>query len=301
MEQMKNDLDMSVLLSVVDEGGFSAAARATGQTHSAISKRIRQLEDRLGAQLLIRTTRRMRLTEAGERYVRGVRDILERIDLLETEITEGTGQLQGKIRLTASNAFGQMHVVPAIVAFMRQHPGIEIDLTLTDSIVDVVQDRYDVAVRNATLPDSSLVARKLMTNRRVVCAAPEYLLRHGRPERPEDLADHACLRLNISNNFNAWGLIRPPDARMRLGPGFACNSLEALHTACLAGLGIAWLPMFLVGPDLECDRLVPLLDAHRDPATDSTISLVRPAGDIVPARTRTLIDFMVERFRGQIL
>jgi DNA-binding transcriptional LysR family regulator len=301
MEQMKHDLDMAVLLTVVDEGGFSAAARAIGQTHSAISKRIRYLEDRLGVQLLVRTTRRMRLTEAGERYVIEAREILARIAALESEISDRSGRLRGRIRLTASNAFGQKHIVPAVVDFMKQNPEVEIDLTLSDAVVDLVRDGFDMAVRSAVLPDSSLVANKLMTNRRVVCAAPDYLARMGTPEAPDDLARHACLRLSLSSAFNEWGLCGRAEQRLRLGKGMSCNSLEAIHAACLAGLGIAWLPMFLVGPDLEAERLTPLLDAHRDPASDSAVSIVRPASEIVSARIRALTDFFVERFRNAVL
>jgi DNA-binding transcriptional LysR family regulator len=301
MEQMRYDHDMALFLTVVDKGGFSAAARAVGQTHSAISKRVRQLEDRLGAQLLVRTTRTMRLTGAGERYVYEAREIMERITALESEISDGTSQLKGKIRLTTSNAFGKMHIVPAVIYFMQLHPEIEVDLTLTDAVVDIVQDDFDMAVRNATLPDSSLIGRKLMTNRRVVCASPEYLARQGVPNTPEDLARHACLRLNLSSVFNEWGLKVHSEQRLRLGPGFACNSLEALHVACVAGLGIAWLPMFLIGPDLETERLTPVLDAYRDVSTDSAISIVRPAGHFVPARVRALTEFFVERFRASIL
>ncbi|MEP5154742.1 LysR family transcriptional regulator [Planktotalea sp.] len=301
MEQMRHDLDMALLLAVVDEGGFSAAARAIGQTHSAVSKRVSQLEERLGAQLLIRTTRSMRLTQAGERYVAEAREIMARITVLESEISDGSAKLQGKIRLTTSNAFGQMHVVPAIVDFMKQHPEIEVDLTLTDAVVDIVRGNFDLAVRNAALPDSSLVAVKLLTNRRIVCASPEYVRRRGTPAVPEDLINHACLRLNVSSAFNEWGLKSQGATRFQLGRGFACNSIEALHAACLASLGIAWLPMFLVGADLEAGKLSPLLDEYRDVSTDSMISVIRPAGDIVPARIRTLTDFFVDRFRASIL
>lgn len=299
LEQMRYDLDMALVLAVVDKGSFSAAARAMGQTHSAVSKRIGQLEQRLGVQLLIRSTRSMKLTEAGEHYVLEARDILHRIISLEDRIADGGDRLRGRIRITTSNAFGQMHVVPAVLEFMEVHPEVEIDLTLTDVVDDVVRDGFDVAIRSAALPDSSLVARKLLTNRRVVCAAPSYVERRGRPNSPEDLADHACLRLNLPSAFNQWELRSVQ--QVRLGPGFACNSIEALHAACKAGAGIAWLPMFLIGPDLEAGRLMPLLDDYRDPATDSTISILRPAGDIVPARTRAVISFLAERFRKLIV
>lgn len=298
---MKHDLDMGLFLTVVDEGGFTAAARVVGQTHSSISKRVRQLEDRLGAQLLIRTTRNMRLTDAGERYVLEAREIMQRITALENELSDNRNRLKGKIRLTTSNAFGQMHVVPALVEFMNAHPDINIDLTLTDAVVDIVQENFDMAVRNATLSDSSLIARKLMTNRRMVCGSPAYFEKNGLPKSPSDLKNHACLTLSISSAFNDWGLQVKDGTRPTLGAGFSCNSLEALHAACVAGLGIAWLPMFLVADDFETERLVTALDEYRDAASDSVISIVRPSSDLVPARVKALTEFFVERFRSKMI
>ncbi len=294
---MRHDTDLSLFHAVLEAGSFSGAARALGMTHSAVSKRMAALEDRLGAQLLVRSTRQMRLTEAGETYATETRDLLARLTAVETEISEGSAALKGRIRLTSSNALGQIHVVPALFAFMDTHPGVEIDLTLTDAIVDVVRDRMDVAIRSADLPDSSLVARKLMTNRRVICAAPAYLSWRGTPSRPDDLTDHACLRLNLPGAFNHWGLRWSDDQKRRLGSGFACNSLETLHTACLQGHGLAWLPMFLIARDIEDGSLVPVLDDFRDREADTTISIVRPELDLVPKRTRALIDFMVAWFR----
>lgn len=297
VERMRHDLDIALFHAVLDAGSFSGAARALGQTHSAVSKGIGRLEDRLGVQLLVRSTRQMRLTEAGETYASETRDLLARLRDVEAEIAEGTGSLRGRIRVTTSNALGQRHVVPMLLEFMAAHPEVEIDLTLTDAIVDVVRERMDLAIRSAALRDSGLITRRLMPNRRVVCAAPAYLTRCGVPERPADLAHHGCLRLNLSGAFNAWGLRWGADQRRRLGTGFSCNSLETLHLACLGGHGIAWLPMFLVSRDIEAEALVPLLDEHRDPASDTTISIVRPDVERVPKRTRALIDFLVERFR----
>lgn len=293
---MRHDLDIALFHAVIDAGSFSGAARALGLTHSAVSKRIGLLEDRLGVQLLLRSTRQMRLTEAGETYAAETRPLLTRLREVETEIAEGMTTLKGRIRVTSSNALGKMHLVPALFDFMCTHPGVEIDLTLTDAIVDVIRDRMDIAVRSAALPDSNLVARKLMTNRRVVCAAPAYLAQHGMPERPSDLAQHACLRLNLPSAFNDWGLVWDTDRR-RMASGFACNSLETLHAACRAGHGIAWLPMFLVARDIDSGALVPLLDEYRDSKSDTDITIVRPDTELVPRRTRALIDFLSDRFR----
>jgi DNA-binding transcriptional LysR family regulator len=292
LEQMRHDTDLAVFHAVLAAGSFSGAARQLGLTHSAVSKRINSLEERLGVALLVRTTRQMRLTEAGEIYAAETAELLARLEAVENEIVEGTGAVRGRIRVTTSNALGEMHVVPLLLDFMRAYPQVEIDLTLTDAIVDVVRSGVDLAIRSATLQDSSLIARKLMTNRRVVCASADYVARHGAPESPSDLADHACLRLNLPGAFNNWGLRWSADAKPQLGRGFACNSLATLHFACLQAHGIAWLPMFLVSSDLKSKRLVPLLDGHHDPASDTAIAAVWPAATIMPKRTRTLIDFL---------
>lgn len=167
---MDQNTDMAIFVTVVDAGGFSPAARRLKMTHSAISKRVQQLEKRLGTQLLLRTTRSMLLTEVGEKYLLEARFILERVDALETAVSGASDAPHGLLRVSASNAFGRQHIVPAAFDFMRQYPAVKVDLTLSDTIADLSRERIDVAIRSATLTDSTLIARKLASNDRIICA-----------------------------------------------------------------------------------------------------------------------------------
>ncbi|MDH4567015.1 LysR family transcriptional regulator [Pseudomonas sp. BN414] len=291
--------DMAILVAVVDAGGFSPAARKLGMTHSAISKRVQRLEDRLGIQLLSRTTRMVALTDAGERYVREARPILADIQALEAAVLLDSDAPRGMLRVTSSNAFGHHHVVPAVVDFMRTYPDIKVNLTLTDAIVDLRHERIDVAIRSGAVSDPSLVAQKLASNERIICASPRYLELHGVPARPADLAEHLCLKLNFESRFNDWEFRSASNREIRLEGSFSCNSVEAIRTLCLAGAGIARLPEFMVRDDLKSGRLVALLqDISR--ASDSAIYALRAPSNFVPARTRAFIDFLSDRFASTL-
>lgn len=292
---MGKNTDMEIFVAVIDAGGFSPAARRLTMSHSAVSKRIQQLEDRLGVQLLSRTTRSMVLTSAGERYLSEGRRILESIESLEAAVGLDGGSPRGVLKISASVAFGRHHIVPATFDFMKNYPDVHIDLTLTDTNSDIAREGIDVAIRSAALTDSSLVARKLASNDRIICAAPAYLEVNGAPTRPQDLATHACLKLNFQTPFNNWEFHPKSGANVRFGGTFACNNVEALHAACVAGVGIARLPEFIVSQDLATGRLISLLDNHRLPSA-SAIYAVRAALDFVPAKTTAFIDFLENRF-----
>jgi len=295
-EQMDRHSDMAVFLAVIDQGGFSPAARHLGMTHSAVSKRVAQLEQRLGTTLLTRTTRSMRLTEAGRLYCDEGRRILDAIMVLEQGLEAGADIPRGLLRVSASTAFGQLHVVPAVIAFMQAYPQVRINLTLTDAMVDLVASGTDIAIRSATLEDSSLVARKLALNERLAVASPEYLAAQGAPEAPVDLESRDCLLLNHETRFNDWGYRTATGRRLRLTGSFTCNTVEALHAAALAGRGIARLPAFLIGADLAEGRLVALLEDDRPP-TDSAIYAVRPGGAMASPAARAFIDSLAARFQ----
>ncbi len=294
---MSQRSELEILLAVVDHGSFSAAGRVLGYTPSAVGKRVFQLEERLRVPLLVRSTRRMALTEAGQRYVEGARELLYRLKALEEGIAEDAGTLRGTIRLTSSAALGRLHVVPLVLAFMERHQEVEIDLLLTDKVIDLVGEGFDLGVRSGVLPDSSLVARKLMGNRRLLCAAPAYLNKRGAPQQPEDLSSHRCLRLGRERLLSDWG-VRPGlgSRPIRLGAGFSCNSLDALHAACCAGQGIGWLPEFLVADDLNKETLTPVLAGYLEAEAGGEIVALRPEAALVPRRLRVLIDFLAEGF-----
>lgn len=292
--------DMAILLAVVDARGFSPAARKLRMTHSAISKRVQRLEDRLGTQLLLRTTRTLSLTQTGERYVQLARPILEDIQALEAAVVHESEAPRGTLKVSAPNALGQYHVVPALIDFMRLYPAIKIDLTLSDAIIDIRHERIDVAIRSGTLADPSLVAHKLSANERLVCASPAYLEAHGVPAEPGELADHSCLKLNFESRFNDWEFRSSTSKAIPIEGAFTCNSLDAIRTLCLAGTGIARLPRYMVNEDVQAGRLIPLLQAFSGPST-SGIYALRVAGDYVPARTQMFIDFLCERLLFQDL
>ncbi|WP_291734480.1 LysR family transcriptional regulator [Leisingera sp. F5] len=289
--------ELEILLAVVDHGSFSAAARVLGYTPSAVGKRAHQLEQRLGVPLLVRSTRRMTLTKAGQRYVEEARDLLARLTALEEDIADDADSLRGTIRLTSSAALGRLHVVPLVIEFMECHPDVEIELLLTDKIIDLVGEGFDLAVRSGALPDSSLVSRKLKSNRRVLCAAPAYLKQHGIPQQPEELTTHRCLRLGQEKQLSDWGVSRTQSGIVRLGSGLLCNSLEALLAACRAGRGVAWLPEFLIIDDLHTGRLVPVLTEHAETGAGGGIFVLRPETAFLPRRIRALVDFLAYRFK----
>ncbi len=288
--------DLELLLAVVDHGSFSAAGRAVGQTPSAVGKRIAQLEMRLGATLLHRSTRKMSLTGAGRHYVEEAREIAARLAALEEDIAAGAASLHGRIRMTAPIAFGRQHVAPAVLAFMAQNTGIEVELLLTDRKLDLIDESVDLAVRTGALADSGLIARRLAPYRRFICAAPTYLASHVMPATPHQLADHRCLKLVHERHPADWGLAGAAAPGLRLGPGLRCNALDVLHAACMDGEGIACLPAFLCDGAIKSGDLRPLLENHAKTAPGG-IAILRPDAVALPRRVRSLIEFLVDHFR----
>jgi len=287
--------DMLLFVHAVDHGSFSATARALALTPSAVSKRIGRLEDRLGVRLLNRSTRRTTLTEAGEALYR-------RCARIATEITEAEAlaasmgeQVRGTLTVAATVAFGKAQLMPLIPEFLAQHPELKLSLELTDRAVDLAQDQLDVAIRfTEQVSDTAVVARKLASNRRVICAAPAYLERHGAPERPEELLRHNCLRLSTVPIWNDWELGEGKAKRVyRVKGSLEVNSADAVYHAALAGLGIARLSSYLVGPDIRAGRLVRLLPAYCQ--EDSSILAIYLARRNLPAKVRAFIDFLAER------
>jgi len=287
--------DIATFLAVVDHGSFSAAARHLGQTPAAVGKRIRQLEGRLGVGLIVRSTRRMALTDAGQRYCDEIRDLYSRIAALEDEIADGSGSLRGKVRMTAPNAFGRLRVVPAIIDFMLEFPRIEIDLALSDKNLDLIEEGFDLAIRTGELADSTLIERRLAPYRRTICAAPAYIGNRGSPRRPADLPSHQCLRLGHERTVADWGLDGETSPSPRLGAGLSCNALETILAACLKGLGVACLPDFLCREALNDRRLTALLPDHVGSSAAGRISILRPPSAGKPRRVDVLIDFLQAR------
>ncbi|RWO31653.1 MAG: LysR family transcriptional regulator [Mesorhizobium sp.] len=286
---------MGVFLAVVEEGDFSAAARRLRMTPSAVSKIIGRLESRLGVRLLQRSTRRISLTAEGSTYAESARRILN--DIKEAEIAVQPGaEPRGRLRVSLPSAFGHRLIVPMLPAFIDRYPAVELELMFTDAIVDLLAEATDVAVRVAAHSDSRLVVRRLAPNRRVICASPRYLERHGMPTTPDDLQGHICLGVTARGGLNIWEFDGPDGLQsMRIRSPIEASSTEALRRLALAGIGIIRMSEILVGPDIEAGRLTALLTGYNHP-DGAPICAVYPPGRILSPRVRVLVDFLAEQF-----
>lgn len=289
---------MAVFTAVVDEGGFTAAARRLGLSKSTVSKQVRALEDRLGAQLLVRTTRKLGLTEVGAAFYERAGRILAEAEAAEAAVSRLHDSPRGVLRVTAPVYFGQSHLAAILPEYLARWPEVKIELSLDDRFVDLVEEGFDLAVRIAQLEDSSLVARKLAPTRLRVVAAPAYLERRGRPETPEDLAGHDCLLYAYQPTGDVWPLVGPDGAETAVkvqGP-LRSNSGDALHAAAKAGLGLALLPDFIVASAVRAGELVCVLDGWHGRVT-AVYAVYPPARHLSP-KVRTFVDHLVERFSG---
>jgi DNA-binding transcriptional LysR family regulator len=288
--------DMTAFVRAVELGGFSAAARELGLTPSAISKLVTRLEDRLGVRLLNRTTRRLALTPEGEAYFHRTQRILADIDDAENEVAQFRALPKGLLRINVGTAFGMHQLVPALPEFLARHPEVQVELTLTDRLVDLIEEGADVGIRLGRLVDSSLVARKICDVERVVCAAPAYLKKRGTPRRPEDLLAHDCLSMANAPALRRWPFESREGVRnIEVSGNATASSADALLQLAILGLGVIRLSDVIVGAAIRDGRLVPLLEEvhHREPLP---LHAVYPHGRHRSPRVAALVDFLVERF-----
>jgi len=286
---------MRAFRAVADSGSFSAAGRNLGRSKAAISKLVSDLEAHLGARLLNRTTRRVSLTEVGRGYHTRCVQLLADLDELEGIARDAQAEPRGTLRIAGPQTFGELYLVPALHDFAALHPGISVDLTLTDRFVDLIEDRFDLGIRIADLPDSTLVARRLADMRLILCASPAYLAEHGTPRVPQELTRHQCI---VDTNFRLpwqWPF-ESNGARMtvRVAGRFAVNSARAACELASAGAGIALAPDFVADTHLAAGRLQALLTAYA--TAPRGIFVVYPHRRHVALRLRVLIDFLVERY-----
>ncbi|MFZ3483154.1 LysR family transcriptional regulator [Sphingomonas sp. 3-13AW] len=286
----------AIFASVVENRSFSGAAQALGTSKATVSKAISRLETRLGATLFHRTSRRLTLTESGQALSERAARILSEAREAEEIARDANSTPTGRVRLAAPMNFGLNRVAPALADFLTQYPGIEVDLTLSDAPTDIVAQGIDVALRIADLPDSSLRVRRLAPIAIHLVAAPAYLEKHGRPEHPADLAQHACLPYtNVTRPF-VWHFRRGnEEVTVRPTGPLSTDSGEAMLPALRAGLGITRLPDFIVDDDLADGTLVELLSDWQE--TGMALHLLTPPGTLRPARVEALIEFLAERFR----
>ncbi len=285
----------AIFASVVEHRSFSGAADAIGLSKATVSKAVTRLETQLGTSLFHRTSRRLTLTDSGRGLADHAHRILAEARAAEEAAHDGAATLAGRVRISAPMSFGLLHVAPAIADFAGLHPAIEIDLDLSDAVVDIVAQGFDVALRIGTLPDSSLRARRLGPIGAQIVASPAYLDRHGRPTHAAQLGEHALL--GYTNAPEPWHFFGPDGAEAVVRPRgpIKANSGDALLPALRAGLGIAPLPDFIIGDDVARGTLEAILpDWHRAPAA---LHLMTPPGMLRPARVEALIDFLTNRFR----
>jgi DNA-binding transcriptional LysR family regulator len=290
--------EMEVMARLVQAGSLSAAARSLGLSPSAISRTLQRIEARLGVRLVTRTTRAIALTPEGEAYHRSCLRILAELEQAEREITDQS-ILRGKLRVTTSLAFGSRCLVPLLPPFLTQHPGVRVEVNLTDTVVDLVLERTDVAIRVGPLSSSSLTARKIGENRRVVVAAPSYLAAHGTPAVPDDLLKHNCLEFNFRRATTGWPFrIAGHEQVLPISGNVEANNGETIRQMAVAGIGIARLGLFLVEEDLRAKTLVPLLEAY-NPNDAEQVNLLFLAGPTMPRRVRAFVTYLADAMRQQ--
>lgn len=290
--------EMEVFVQAAELKSFSAAGRKLRLSPSAVSKLVTRIEDRLGARLLVRTTRRLELTPEGEVYLGRARRILSDIAETERVVAEGARVVpRGLLRVNASVGFGERYILPLAPEFLALYPDIELDLTLTDGMIDVIGERADVAIRSGPLRDLSLKARKLLESRNVVIASPQYLARHGTPAKPSDLARHNCLRFNFRRNMVDWPFLSEDGQRVEpyaVTGNLWVSSGAIVHQLCLDGVGLGRIGRFHVEPDIAAGTLVPVLEDF-NPADIEIVHAVFAGHEHLAARIRAFIDFLVEK------
>lgn len=290
---------MRLFGEVVDSSSFSAAGRQLGMAPSSVARAVSALEDELGVRLLNRSTRKLSLTEAGRLYHEHSRRILADVEEARLSVTALEAAPRGMLRLNVPVSFGRVHVAPALPAFLSTYPAIRIDLEMTDAFVDLVEEGVDLAIRIGELQDSNLVARRLAPNRRVICASPGYLERAGVPQAPEDLSQHDCLIYKRHQNRAVWRLRAAGQIHeIEVSGSLQANNADALHAVALGGLGLAILPCWLVGPDIQQGALEIVLPGYQvsPAALDTHIFAVFPHSRHLSPKVRALVDFLVTRF-----
>jgi DNA-binding transcriptional LysR family regulator len=287
--------EMAVFSRVVGAGSLSAAARELGLSIALVSRRLAALEARLGVRLINRTTRRLHLTDEGARYYETCGRLLAEIAEADAAVAAQRGEARGDLKVALPASFGHQHVAPLVPRFVAQYPHVRLALSLSDRFVSVIEEGFDLAVRIAELEESSLAARRLAPNRRVVCASPDYLRRHGAPQTPEDLARHNCLL--TTDYTDSWEYLAPDGAKgaARVAGRFACDNWAVLREWALAGLGVALKSTWDVRRHLEDGSLVALLPGYSF-HSEVAIWAVYPHRRHLPVKTRVFIEFLAESF-----
>lgn len=288
--------EMRAFVTVVDMGSFVRAAEALNHSKTAVSRLVGELEARLGTRLLHRTTRKLSLTPEGEVFYERCRQLLDGVAEAEAELTAFSGEAIGQLRLNVPVTFGLLHLAPLWPAFMALHPRVVLDVTLSDRLVDLVDEGYDLAVRIARLQVSSLVSRQLTSTRLILCASPEYLRRHGVPEHPSEIARHSVISYTLLATGEQWEFEGPQGpVSVKIVPRMRTNSGDTCRAAAVQHQGIVLQPSFLVGAHLASGALVEVLPQYR--SVEFGVYAVYPTRKHLTPKVRALIDFLVGAFR----
>ena len=288
---------MEVFARVVEHGGFSAAARALRMTPSAISKLVGRLESRLSARLINRSTRRLQLTPEGRLFYDQSIRLLADMDEVEQSVAQAEVP-SGKIRVSVNIPVGRQFLLPIVPAFLEAYPKLSLEISLTDQVIDLLEQRTDVALRSGPLKSSQLIARKLGAARMIIVGSPDYLARHGVPKTPDDLARHNRLSFNYARMTKGWPLIDggaeraiPPSGNVQVSDG------DALRTLALSGVGLVRLASFIVRDDIATNRLVAVLEEFNPGDIDELHAVYLGQGRLLPLRIRVFLEFLAERIK----
>lgn len=283
-----------VFVAVVEKSGFSPAARHLGISTPAVSKRITQLEQQLGVQLLHRTTRKLSLTEAGQHfYEHAVRAHAAARDALDA-VAQLQGEPRGRLRINIPMSFGRLHLAPLIPEFLRRYPDITLDMVMEDRQVDLVREGFDIAIRGSNLPDSSLIARKIAPLNNILCAAPSYIAEQGQPLSVAALSQHNCLAFSYASRSHEWSFSKDSyEQTVTVTGNYQVNNSEALLEAIVQGLGIGRLPTFVAAKEISRGRLIQLLPEYTMPS--QTIYAVMIERQYMPAKVRVFLDYLIEK------
>jgi DNA-binding transcriptional LysR family regulator len=288
--------EMKTFAAVVDAGSFVKAADALGMSKPAVSRYVSELESRLGVRLMQRTTRRLSLTDEGQIFYTRCKHLLQAVDEAETEIAARKSEASGLVRINAPLTFGVLHLAPLWGEFRRQHPKVTLDITLSDRVVDLVEEGFDLAVRIAALHDSGLISRRIATTRLVLCASPQYLAEHGAPTHPSNLAHHAIIAYTQLASGDEWHFDGPQGrVAVTTRPCITTNNGDTCLAAALHHQGVVLQPSFLVSDALQRGTLVELMPEFR--SVEIGIFTVYPSRRHVPPKVSMLVEFLAQAFR----
>ena len=295
---MDRFLELRSFTEVVDAGSFVAAAAQLGLSKAAVSRHVAELEARLGARLLHRTTRKLSLTNEGEVFYARSRELLAGLEEAEAELTSRSREAVGQLRVSAPVSFGIQHLAPVWGQFRQKHPKVALEVNLSDRVADLAEEGFDVAIRIARLPSSSLVSRQLAETRMVLCASPQYLKRAGKPVQPADLSAHAVVAYSYWSERDTWEFDGPEGrVAVRTSPWLRTNNGDVCRAAALQHQGIILQPSFIVGADLAAGKLVEVLPAYR--SLTLGIHAVYQSRKHLTPKVRLLVDFLVRWFREE--